>query len=84
MNVKARFLFPEHGYPYDREKAERAGLVQGEDYELDQIIMGQSSTWIYLVGHRHPFNSVQFEFYEDGKRLDIYRDPRFNPYLGRG
>ena len=81
MNVKARFLHTENGTKYNQEKAERAGLVRGTDYDLHRIIMGQSSTWVYLVGHGHPFNSVQFEFFEKGRPLDIYRDKRFNPYM---
>ena len=43
--------------------------------------MGGFRTSIFLVGKRGSYNSVMFEFYENGKELDIYKDKRFNPYL---
>lgn len=84
MSVKAVFLYPESGYRHDQEKVQRCGLEVEKEYEVSQIIMGQSSTSVYLEGFQGWFNSVHFEFMEDGKPLDIFRDPRFNPYLGRG
>ena len=47
--------------------------------------MGQFYTYIRLkkFGNRF-FNSVFFEFYEDGEPLNIFEDDRFNPYLNRG
>lgn len=43
--------------------------------------MGQSNTSVYLVGFEKPFNSVHFDFFEDGKEIAIYRSPKYNPYL---
>ena len=56
-------------------------LEYGKTYEVVDIDMGQSFTSIYLDGKPFPYNSVLFEFYEDGELLDIYKDARFNPYL---
>lgn len=84
MSVKAVFLYPENGTKYDQEKAMKCGLEKGKEYEVSHIVMGQSSTSVYLEEFKGPFNSVHFGFMEAGKPLDIFRDPRFNPYLGRG
>ena len=56
-------------------------LVIGKSYEVEYISMGQSFTFIALKEFKNSFNSVDFEFYENGKPLDIYKDLRFNPYL---
>lgn len=58
-------------------------LIVGEMYEVESVSMGQSYTDVYLVGKNSGYNSVMFEFYEDGKSLDIYSDARFNPYIRR-
>lgn len=61
------------------------GLIEGEEYEVRYISMGQSYTSISLenpkIGTSNPFNSVIFDFFENGKKLDIFEDRRFNPYL---
>ena len=56
-------------------------LEYGKTYEVEDIDMGQSFTSIYLKDMRNAYNSVIFEFYEDGKSLDIYSDTRFNSYI---
>ena len=61
------------------------GLIEGEEYEVESVSMGQSYTSICLTtpkeGTKNPFNSVIFNFFEDNKELNIYSDNRFNPYL---
>ena len=56
-------------------------LEYGKEYEVRGIDMGQSYTSVYIVDKPYPYNSIFFEFYENGKLLDIYKDARFNPYL---
>ena len=55
-------------------------LVVGVSYEVKKIDMGQSYTSIKLVGNPSSYNSVLFDFFENRKKIDIYRDKRFNPY----
>ena len=56
-------------------------LKVGDRIPVRDIDMGQSSTSIYLDGYKGSFNSVFFEFEENGKEIDIYGDKRYNPYL---
>ena len=57
-------------------------LEVGKIYEVSKISMGQFFTSIILKKYPEKiYNSVFFEFFEDGKPLDIYNDKRFNPYL---
>lgn len=80
--VTAKFVRPSSGYPYDVKKSREAGLVEGTDYPVSNIFVGQSHTNVYLENFSGVFNSVQFEFYEDGKPINIFHDQRFNPYIG--
>lgn len=77
----AKFMYPNYGYDGDKEYAEKMGLKVGERYEIEDISMGGFYTSIYLKDIKGSFNSVQFEFEENGKPIDIYDDPRYNPYL---
>jgi hypothetical protein len=81
MAVYARLTKLDAGYACHKELIERCGLVVGSAHEVEHIIMGQSYTTIKLKGCNTYFNSVNFEFEEDGKPLNIYRDARFNPYI---
>ena len=56
-------------------------LEVGKEYVVKGISMGGSRTSIYLVEKQYSYNSIMFEFYENGKPIDIYKDRRFNPYL---
>ena len=56
-------------------------LQVGAYYKVEKIDMGQSYTSIYLEEFFRVYNSVYFEFYENGKEIDIYKDKRFNPYI---
>lgn len=78
----ARFLYPDNGNPYFREKLLSSGLVVGERYRVIDVEMGQSSTYITLDGFGLMFNSVYFEFEnEDCTAHDIFRDPKYNRYM---
>lgn len=77
----AKFMYPNSGWDSDVEYAKKVGLKAGEKYEVECVSMGQSHTSIYLKYIKGDFNSVQFEFEEDEKPIDIYRSPKYNPYL---
>ena len=68
---------------YDSQKAQmiKHGFKVGDRIPVDDIYVGQSSTSIILEGYSGSFNSVFFEFEENGGELDIYGDRRFNPYI---
>ena len=70
------------GYDCEEEMVKSLGFKVGDKFEVEDIDMGGSSTSIHLKDFpNQPFNSVFFEFEENGKELDIYDDTRFNPYL---
>ena len=56
-------------------------LTVGKVYTVKWISMGPSYTSVYLENKTRGYNSILFEFFEDGKPLDIYSDKRFNPYI---
>lgn len=57
------------------------GLVEGKEYPVQNISMGQSYTHVKLEGISYLVNSVCLKFYENGKEINIYSDKRFNPYI---
>ena len=70
------------GYDCEEEMVKSLGFKVGDKFEVEYIDMGGSSTSIHLKDFPNkPFNSVFFEFEENGNELDIYDDTRFNPYL---
>ena len=70
------------GYDCEEEMVKSLGFKEEDKFEVEYIDMGGSSTSIYLKDFpNQSFNSVFFEFKEDGEELDIYDDTRFNPYL---
>ena len=78
----AKFVEPDAGMKYDPERCKKAGLKVGERYRVSHVNMSGWYTDIYLEDHgKFSFNSVHFEFDEDGEPIDIYRDPRYNPYM---
>lgn len=77
----ARFMYPDNGWDYDIKYAKEVDLKVGEKYEVENVSMGQTSTTISLKGFANCFNSVQFEFEEDGILIDIYKNPKYNPYM---
>ena len=78
--LTAKYEYPDWGY--EKEAAETFLLLKvGEEYEVEDVLMGQSHTTVYLVGFNYPFNSVHFDFFEDGKEIDIFTSPKYNLYL---
>lgn len=77
----AKFTTPNAGTEFDK-KAVRNALILGNMYPVDRISMGGFHTTVYLCGFDgYPFNSVNFTFYENDKKIDIFKDKRYNPYL---
>ena len=77
MSLTAVYNYPQNGYRPATQ------LEVGKEYIVERVNMGQSSTYINLSGFGGCFNSVQFDFFEDGKPIDIYRSPKYNPYMRR-
>lgn len=74
--LTAVYNYPECGYAPPSE------LVIGKEYAVVNVIMGGFHTSVWLEGFAGAFNSVNFDFFENGKPHDIYKDPKYNPYLG--
>jgi hypothetical protein len=80
VGVIAKYAHPNNGREYEQVEVNSLCKVDGE-YELASVNMKQDRTTIRLSGLLVWFNSVFFDFYEDGKEIDIYTDPRFNPFI---
>lgn len=83
-HLYAEFMYPNAGTDYDKEKVREVGLEVGRKYEVRDIDMGNWYTKVWLEGYSRAFNSVHFEFYEDGKEIDIYNSPKYNIWLREG
>lgn len=81
MTVFAIVSTLDAGYNSEKIKMNNLGIKIGDRFIVTDIDMGQSSTSIGLKEHFGYFNSVFFNFEENGEELNIYGDPRFNPYL---
>lgn len=66
--IYAKYTEPNAGWDCDKKQV-KEHLELNELYAVDYINMGQSSTSIYLIDFpkNMSFNSVHFEFYENGK-----------------
>lgn len=69
------------GYDSEKQKMIDLGFKVGDRIPVNDVDMGQSRTTISLDGYKGSFNSVFFEFEENGKEINIYGDKRYNPYL---
>lgn len=82
VTIKAFFNSPEAGFPHHIEAGK--SLELGKFYEVSIINMGQSYTSVKLADFPDlVFTSTQFKFFENGNEINIFRDPRFNPYMRR-
>lgn len=75
--LTAVYNHPEAGYNPILE------LEVGKEYGVAMVSMGGCYTNIWLEGFSRAFNSVNFDFFKDGKPHDIYKDPDYNPYIRR-
>lgn len=81
MTVYAIVTTLDGGYDHDKEHAAEAKLKIGDRLTVKYISMGQSHTSVHVNEHTGGFNSIYFDFEENGEPLNIYRDHRFNPYI---
>lgn len=80
----AQLTNPNAGYPHDQEAIKQ--LDPEQQYQVERVSMGQSSTSVRLVGFSGGFNSVNLTFSKKNSEgvfvpHDIYRDPQYNPYI---
>ena len=75
MSLTAVYNYPNNGHQPATQ------LEVGKEYPVESVSMGRYHTDIHLSGFGGCFNSVQFDFFEDGKPIDLYRSPKYNPYL---
>ena len=68
------------GYRLDKEHFDKLNAEIGDEYEVGAISIGQSNSTVQLRNGCF-YNTVYFEFYEDGVKFDIFKDKRFNWYL---
>lgn len=72
----------DNGWPFDQEILKKNNIKIGDKFEVEDVSMGQSNTSIILKGFKDDFNSVHFSFEDEyGNVVNIYDDPRYNPYL---
>lgn len=71
-----------NGHDHDREQLKELDLQLGDKLEVRTVAMGRWSTLIEMTETRAFFNSVNFRFEDElGQPVDIYQDPRYNPYM---
>ena len=80
-DIIAKFTHPDYGYTWQQEEAKKL-LTIGEEYRVKSVNMGQSYTDVWLVGINRAFNSVLFDFYDNGREVELRDYPEFNPYYG--
>ena len=74
-------VYVDNGWPFDQEILKKNNIKIGDKFEVEDVSMGQSNTSIILKGFKDDFNSVHFRFEDEyGNVVNIYDDPRYNPY----
>lgn len=79
--ITAKVVSISGGYSLDREVFSKLGAGMGDEFEVGAISIGQSSSTVQLKQGGF-YNTVYFDFYEYGIKFDIFKDKRFNYYLG--
>ena len=54
---------------------------EGNLHGVAEIRMGQSATYVALIDTPLLQNSVDYDFFIDGRRVNIYKSALFNPYI---
>lgn len=71
----------DNGWSIDQEILKKNNIKIGDKFEVEDVSMGQFNTSITLKGFKNVFNSVHFRFEDEyGNVVNIYDDPRYNPY----
>lgn len=83
MTIYATVKSLKGGWSLEEEQFNSYNFQLGDRIRVTRIEVGRSSSKIWLEGYEDSFNSVYFEFEEDGKSLDIYQDKRFCTYIHR-
>lgn len=74
--IKAIVTTLKAGYKSEQDEVEQQGWCVGDEFEVIGISVGRSSSTVTLADNK-TYNSVFFEFTEDGNPLNIYGDKRF-------
>lgn len=79
--ITAKVVSLTGGSCFDKANFDKLNTELGDEYEVDAIFIGQSNSTVQLNNGGF-YNTIYFEFYEDGVKFDIFKDKRFNCYLG--
>lgn len=63
------------------EHYKKVGIQKDELLDVESISMGQTNTRVCFIGRNCSFNAIHFDFYVNGKEIDIYRSGAFNHYF---
>ena len=77
--IIAKVVTLQAGYRSEQEEVEELGWNIDDEFEVDNISVGGWHTDVSLKGGSY-FNSCSFEFYADGKPLNVYSDERLQKY----
>jgi hypothetical protein len=82
MTITAKLTSPNHGYDSDKEQVKK--LDPDCYYVVSNVSIGSYSSSFGLVEFPgQSFNTVQFDFYEDDRLIDVlnrFYDPPGNDY----
>ena len=75
--IIAKFVRPDAALSeYDRLTAKNL-LIVGAEYVVDSAFVHPWNTNVYLQGFKEAFNSCHFDFFKDGKEIDIVEEFRW-------
>ena len=73
----ARYMYPNNGYPHDQTRIQECGLVEGQSYEVTDVVVHAYTSEIFLKGFNRSFNSVNFRMEVDDNEYDITANTTF-------
>jgi len=77
--IIAKVVTLKGGYQGDQKTFDKLECSIGDEFEVEAFSIGQSCSSVQLKKGGF-YNTVFFDFYEDGKELNIYVDKRFSGY----